>query len=281
MAEHEIEREIAMRAFDMGHPRATLERVWGVLEEITARLANLEGTTERRHELYTRHYEELVGGLYGLREGTNVAYERLVKLEATVKEMQYPEAEEAGEPADRVPTPNYPGGWTHVSKLLDEYPPLSPDSMERMQNTIVEWTEQTFPKRNHQSIALHLLAEAVELARATGHSKVTVMEVVLRANEKAVATNASISEELADVAILAFDMAGYGGVKLFDLVRRKHEVNVARKWPTEPNAYGYTEHVTDPRDQHPLRTAGAVPEGLIKRLGQMQGPDVGTFGGTP
>jgi NTP pyrophosphatase (non-canonical NTP hydrolase) len=112
--------------------------------------------------------------------------------------------------------------------------------MNAMQDKISKWAESTFD-HNERGIALHLLREAIELClQVDGIEDDEIRDAVDITFRKWRQT--SISEETADVTILALAMAGYLGFDLEMAVGAKHAVNIVRTWG-EPDGQGITEHM--------------------------------------
>lgn len=82
------------------------------------------------------------------------------------------------------------------------------------QHMIGEWARKTFPQQTARTIADHLQEEAKELHVAV-HSAQTDYEV---------------SEQLADVLILAFALADFGNISLAEAINWKHAINRRRAW---------------------------------------------------
>jgi NTP pyrophosphatase (non-canonical NTP hydrolase) len=115
-------------------------------------------------------------------------------------------------------------------------------SMDRLQTYIGTWAEETFPDHTPATIALHLLREAVELAIACGVSNRDIRETVEHQQDKsAYKPPKHLSEETADVTILALTMAHETEFSLEMAVVAKHTVNRVRKWGA-PDFQGIREH---------------------------------------
>ena len=90
-----------------------------------------------------------------------------------------------------------------------------------IQKRIVDWAEATFPNQPTSAKIDHLADEVQE-----------------------VRDNPNDGEELADCAILLFNLAGRAGVDLMTEIEKKFAKNVARKWGS-PDARGVVNHIKE------------------------------------
>lgn len=114
--------------------------------------------------------------------------------------------------------------------------------MDELQRIISEWAEKTF-KHTDRTIALHLLKEAVELCMSIPSvTKGEIRQAVEGELAHVENSNKNLREEAADVAILAFTLAGYDNFSLKIEVERKMGHNRLRQWG-DPDTLGIREHV--------------------------------------
>lgn len=104
------------------------------------------------------------------------------------------------------------------------------ESMAAWQDRIHAWASDTFD-HDAQGIALHLLREAIELCKAVGCED---NAIAAEANKELYYSEpkpaSTVGEELADVTILAFALAGYQSLDLEAEIRTKHKRNLTRTW---------------------------------------------------
>ena len=93
------------------------------------------------------------------------------------------------------------------------------NDMDRLQIRLAAWMAKTFPEADEASVLAHLKRE-VESELHEGCEL----------------------DEIADVAILAMQLASKRGANLRELIEAKHEVNLGRTWG-EKNEDGFWEHV--------------------------------------
>jgi hypothetical protein len=113
------------------------------------------------------------------------------------------------------------------------------------QDMIGAWASNTFPNHTKDTIAGHLLREAVSVALAAGVTEDDVMLNVVKELHKKVGTGRAhvmhLGEKLADVAILTLTEADYMGYDLAEEISAKHLVNMDRSWG-RPDELGIAEH---------------------------------------
>jgi dCMP deaminase len=91
--------------------------------------------------------------------------------------------------------------------------------LEAVLAEILPWAKATFPQATPYSIAEHLKREAIELAKQPRSGK-----------------------EIADVAILLFELVDALDIDLPRTLAEKHAINLRREWG-QPDADGVVEHV--------------------------------------
>lgn len=126
-------------------------------------------------------------------------------------------------------------------------------TMGELQDDIGDWASQTF-EQTTQTIASHLLSEAVELCKASGISDSDMLDIVKYTINGEY--NHSVAGETADVAMLALVMADYRDFDLEAEVRAKLAINKQRKWSHKPNSYGFTEHVKEKEEKKDVGQSG-------------------------
>lgn len=101
---------------------------------------------------------------------------------------------------------------------------------ERLRKQVVRWSDQTFPRTNTASKALHLREEASEL-----HDAITDYSwpPILRRDH--------IARELADIFIIAMHLADCEGIDLYEAVRQKLAIVRTREW-LPPDENGVIRH---------------------------------------
>lgn len=97
------------------------------------------------------------------------------------------------------------------------------------------------PQQTQKTIGLHLLSEVVEMLKVIGD--VDIEEIAWTVNDawQKEPTN-KLPKELADVAILTFNLASYSAIELAVWVHIVTIDNKARSWG-RPNKQGYVEHL--------------------------------------
>lgn len=79
-----------------------------------------------------------------------------------------------------------------------------------LQDRIFKWGRDTFgPRETNEGVFAHLIREVRELGESMPEAD---------------------PDELADCAILLFELAGFAGVQLLDEVEKKHAINQQREW---------------------------------------------------
>ena len=95
------------------------------------------------------------------------------------------------------------------------------DRLDSVLSEIIPWSKATFPQATPYSIAEHLKREAIELsARPTS------------------------TTEIADVAILLFELADAVGIDLAVAMADKHATNLLRSWAAA-DEFGVVEHIRE------------------------------------
>ncbi len=107
--------------------------------------------------------------------------------------------------------------------------------MDDLQGRLNAWHDETFPAATDASVLEHLKAEVRDELRVGCEA-----------------------EEIADAAILLFQLAHKRGLSLRALVEAKHGKNLMRTWQP-PNELGYQEHVKDPVEAAVERVGAPVP----------------------
>lgn len=115
---------------------------------------------------------------------------------------------------------------------LREVPTYTASTMTMLQTAIGSWARNTFPDNTAERIMAHLRTEVAELSEAVVNPG---------------ATNRSVDEELADVAILLLSLAEYMGINLRDAIRRKHEKNLDRTFAYDESV-GFDRHIEEQTD---------------------------------
>jgi len=107
--------------------------------------------------------------------------------------------------------------WEDVKQLLSENEKLKETTT--LQQEIGRWGEDVFGKsQSVRGLANHIVKEAYELR------------------------DSNDPEEAADCLILLFQHAHECGYDLFEEVKKKHKINLKRKWG-KPDKYGIIEHI--------------------------------------
>lgn len=105
-----------------------------------------------------------------------------------------------------------------------------PIGMDRFQQEVGEWANQTFTQATDHSIIVHLAREVKELrAYLTTEQAVTVESIAL---------------EAADCLLLLMHLAHRCDFSLIDAATLKHSINRHRQWG-QADAEGVVEHVRD------------------------------------
>ena len=94
-------------------------------------------------------------------------------------------------------------------------------TIKQLQQEIGKWAQQTFPHQNPNSKITHLLKEVIELRDKPDDA-----------------------EEMADVAILLFNLAEMFGYDLEVEIEKKMAKNRLRKWG-EPDEQGVCHHIDE------------------------------------
>ena len=102
--------------------------------------------------------------------------------------------------------------------------------MLRIQTKIAKWCKKQFPYQTALSKMIHLEKEILELKD----------EIVNSAFEM----TPNVPKELADNVILLYGIADLYGIDLHKEVKKKHKINVKRKWH-KPDKDGVCFHVKD------------------------------------
>jgi len=109
--------------------------------------------------------------------------------------------------------------WEDVEQLLAENRKLK--EIATLQRQIGEWGNRVFGKsQSVRGLVNHLIKEAYELG------------------------DSGNPEEAADCLILLFQHAHECGYDLFEEVKKKHKINLKRKWG-KPDKYGVIEHLKE------------------------------------
>ena len=95
------------------------------------------------------------------------------------------------------------------------------DVFDALQLECGTWADKTFPTNTQQSIINHLKKEVTQELHPDCEP-----------------------DELADCILLLIHLAHKRGLSLYDEVRKKFEINKARKWG-KPNEQGFVEHIRE------------------------------------
>lgn len=106
-----------------------------------------------------------------------------------------------------------------------------PVGLDRFQNAVGEWAEQTFTAATDASVVAHLRREVKELRDLMGMAE----------EGYAIATH-EIALESADCFLLLLHLAHRCGFSLIDAAETKFAANKRREWG-KPDAEGVVEHV--------------------------------------
>lgn len=131
-------------------------------------------------------------------------------------------------------------------------------SMNRTQAGVSDWAESIFiadKAHDELSIAAHLLSEAMAVYMAAGGELSMAQSIVSTEWMKGPRKHDELPVKTADVAILAFTMAGYMRFSLYVQVRAKMALNRIRKWGRR-GLLGFAEHTNAPTT--PSQTAYAI-----------------------
>lgn len=97
--------------------------------------------------------------------------------------------------------------------------------LDALQREVGEWGDKTFPVSTVSSVLAHFQKEVKELVEAYSNGQAD-------------------PSEIADCQLLLIHLAHKTGASIRDEVRRKFEINKARKWG-KPDAQGVVEHVRE------------------------------------
>ena len=111
-------------------------------------------------------------------------------------------------------------GIMEVNRVLNEHVALK--RVQGVQERLYAWSQATFGYgQRANGVYAHLLKEIKELG-----------------------DDLNDGDELADCALLLFDLASHAGVDLLDAIEKKFKINKARKWgPIQPD--GSIEHIKE------------------------------------
>src|SRR5215218_7071304 len=101
---------------------------------------------------------------------------------------------------------------------------MSERTLACIQREVNEWGDETFPDATTASCSRHLVEEAKELRWLAINQAVNVFPFDADA----------IGEEIADVMMLAMQVAGRLGLQVDELIEAKMQKNRTRSWEFDP-----------------------------------------------
>lgn len=142
--------------------------------------------------------------------------------------LQFPAYNSVGEAVD---------AW--ANHVVNQLPILQVEkvsgSMDDLQAEVGQWGAETFPQATIASIHIKMFKEARELVQALGEWQERQMPV------KPDVVWPTVMEEIADVILLAMQIAHRKGFSLEDVIKHKLSINKTRQW-RGPDSTGVYEH---------------------------------------
>src|SRR6185295_6111929 len=111
------------------------------------------------------------------------------------------------------------------------------------QEIIAAWADATFPNSTRESIARHLLSEAMELCLSLGVPMNDIEAIAMDAHERHGQHVPMPKMEIASIAVLCYHFAHKEHTRLGELVNSIMVINRTREWAKTINWLGFTDHV--------------------------------------
>lgn len=125
---------------------------------------------------------------------------------------------------------HYEDGYnTGYSAGVSDYENKNGNRMDMLNHDIIAWAMRTFPAQTSETIAKHLLREAMDLYHNVQH------------NEDAGMAPMNNDEDIADIYILLITLAAECDIDLYYAVDNKNNINKGRQWVYLPDK-GYHVH---------------------------------------